>query len=364
MQRFCQGEVYLSKTIKHLLMKSVYVNPVRYVLLCSIYLIAACRKPSPSSSDLSGNWSVAADFRGDPRSEAVAFVIDNTAYVLTGTSTWNGAYNDMYAFDVDNGNWTKKTSLPAEVRAGAVAFTINGKGYVGTGYNDKLTLTLQDFWEYDPVAQTWTRKDDLPSDARYDAVSFVINGKGYVCGGYDGRKAFNDTWEFDPAAPVGQQWTERASFPRKTRSAVAFTLDNKGYMVTGSNNAEIQKELYQYDPPPNNKWTTKRPLYNYSNESYDDKYTTIIRQNAVAFVQGDNAFIATGENGSFVTSTWGYRADTDTWTEYTGFENKPREGAVAFTVKNRCFVSGGKSGSVFMDNMFEFTPFTEKVEGD
>jgi N-acetylneuraminic acid mutarotase len=345
-------------------MKRVYEKPVRYALLCCIYLVAACGKSSPSSTELTGNWVIAPDFKGDTRGEAVSFVIGETAYVLTGTNGFNGAYNDMYAFDVSNGNWTKKPSLPAEVRAFAVAFTINGKGYVGTGTNNKTSVGLSDFWEYDPVAQTWTRKDDLPGDGRFDAAAFVINGKAYVCGGYDHRKAFNDTWEFDPKQDSGRQWTERASFPRKTRSAVAFTLGDKGYMVTGSNNFEVQKELYQYDPPPANKWTIKRPLYNYSNESYDDKYTTIARQNAVAFVQGDYAFIATGQNSSFVTSTWGYKADTDTWTEFTGFENKPRDGAVAFTVKDRIFVLTGQSGSNYMDNMFEFIPQAKKVEGD
>jgi N-acetylneuraminic acid mutarotase len=343
-------------------MKSVYVKPVRYALLCSLFISASCKKNPSSTTELSGNWSVAADFKGDTRSEAAAFVIDNTAYVLTGVSAYNGPYNDMYAFDVDNNSWTKLPSLPSQPRNGCVAFTINGKGYIGTGYNDKMTM--QDFWEYDPVAKTWIEKDPMPGDARYDAASFVINGKAYVFGGFDGRKAFNDTWEFDPSGPAGSQWTERASFPRKTRSAVAFVLNNIGYMVAGSNNAEVQKELYQYDPPPTNTWTTKRPLYNYTNESYDDRYTSIIRENAVAFVQGEYAFIATGENGAFVTSTWGYKADSDTWTEFTGFENKPRTGAVAFVVKNRCFVLTGKNGNLYMDNMFEFNPFAEKVEGD
>jgi N-acetylneuraminic acid mutarotase len=343
-------------------MKSVYVKPVRYALLCSLFIAASCKKNPSASTDLTGNWSVAADFKGDTRSEAAAFVIDNTAYVLTGVSSFNGAYNDMYAFDVDNNSWTKLPSLPSQPRNGCVAFTINGKGYIGTGYNDKMIM--QDLWEYDPVAKTWTEKDPMPGDARYDAAAFVINGKAYVCGGFDGRKAFNDTWEFDPSQPANSQWTERASFPRKTRSAVAFVQNNKGYMVAGSNSGEIQKELYQYDPPPTNKWTTKRPLYNYSNDSYDDRYTSIIRQNAVAFVQGGYAFIATGENGGYVTSTWGYRADTDTWAEFTAFENKPRSGAVAFVVKDRCFVLTGNNGTLYMDNMFEFDPFTDKVDGD
>ncbi len=158
----------------------------------------------------------------------------------------------------------------------------------------------------------------------------------HMCGGYNFRKALTIP-EFDPSKRDGDQWKEMASFPRKTRAAVAFALDNKGYLVTGSNNSEVQKELYQYDPPPANKWTIKRPLYNYSNESYDDKYTSIARQNAVAFVQGGYAFIASGENGSFVTSTWGYQADTDTWTEFTGFENKPARWRRCFYCKEPQF---------------------------
>lgn len=341
-------------------MKKLIARFVHYVMLCCIFLIISCHKRSPESADLSGNWSTAADFKGDSRGEAATFVINHKAYVLTGTSD-KGPYNDMYVYDVDNGNWTKMEPLPGGVRTGAVAFAINGKGYVGTGYNGDREL--RDFWEYDPGTRTWTRKDSLPGDARHDAVGFGINGKGYVCGGWDNNKAFNDCWEFDPTAPEGMQWRERASFRRKTRSAVAFVLNDKGYIVTGSNNAEIQKELYQFDPALN-QWTNKRPLYNYSSDSYDDHYKTIIRQNAVAFVLGSKAFIATGENGGYIASTWGYDPETDTWKEYTGFEAKPREGSVAFTVKDRAFVLTGKTGSVYLDNMFEFNPDVPKVDGD
>jgi N-acetylneuraminic acid mutarotase len=320
----------------------------------------ACHKPNAASEDLTGNWSTAPDFKGDSRSEAAVFVIDDTAYVLTGVSS-RGAYNDMYAYDVTNGNWIKKPALPAEVRAGAVAFAINGKGYIGTGC--KSDISMKDFWEYDPIAQTWTQKDPLSGDARFDAASFVVGAKGYVCGGFDGNKAFNDCWEFDPSAAAGNQWKEKASFPHKTRSAVAFALNDKGYVVTGTNNSEIQKELYQFDPE-HNVWTTKRPLYNYSDEAYDDHYTTITRENAVAFTLDKYAFIATGSNGAYVSNTWSYDADADTWKEYTGFEARAREGALAFTVKGRAFVLTGMNGTLYLDNMFEFNPFVAKVDND
>lgn len=343
-------------------MKSAFTKPVLYVMICSISLAWKCNKNENETESTTGNWSVAADFKDDPRSDAAVFVIGDNAYVLTGTND-RAPFNDMYVYDANNGNWTKKTTLTGNARTAAVAFSVNGKGYVGTGYNGDVDL--KDFWEYDPGTETWTQKDPLPGDARHDAVGFAINGKGYVCGGYSTR-AYNDCWEFDPTAPAGSQWKEKAGFPHKTSAAAAFVLNNKGYIVTGTNNAEIQKELYQFDPSVSSggQWTTKRPLYNYSNDSYDDHYTSIIRQNAVAFVLGNRAFLATGQNGGYVTSTWGYDAETDTWKEYTGFEAKPREGAAAFTVKDHAFVLTGKSGTLYLDNMFEFSPYIEKVDGD
>lgn len=343
-------------------MKRAYTKPVLYVMICSISLAWKCNKNDPDSESTTGNWSVAADFKGDPRSDAAVFVIGDNAYVLTGTND-RGPFNDMYVYDANNGNWTKKAPLAGNARTAAVAFAINGKGYVGTGYNGDVDL--RDFWEYDPGTDTWTQKDALPGDARHDAVAFAINGKGYVCGGYATR-AYNDCWEFDPSQPAGSQWKEKAGFPHKTSAAAAFVLNNKGYIVTGTNNAEIQKELYQFDPTVSSggQWTTKRALYNYSSDSYDDHYTSIIRQNAVAFVVSGRAFLATGQNGGYAASTWGYDADADTWKEYTGFEAKPREGAAAFTVKNRAFVLTGKTGTLYLDNMFEFSPDAVKVDGD
>ena len=87
-------------------MKNVYTLPVLSLMLYNICIAPACRRPSKDSDVIVGNWSIAPDFRGDPRSEAATFVIGNTAYVLAGTSD-KGPYNDMYAFDIISGTWTK-----------------------------------------------------------------------------------------------------------------------------------------------------------------------------------------------------------------------------------------------------------------
>ena len=47
-------------------------------------------------------------------------------------------------------------------------------------------------------------------------------------------------------------------------------------------------------------WTQKRQITNVSTDSYDDNYTNIARYNAVTFVMGNYAYLATGENGSII----------------------------------------------------------------
>lgn len=131
----------------------------------------------------------------------------------------------------------------------------------------------------------------------------------------------------------------------------------------GNNNGEIQQDLWQYDQAANS-WIEKTKVYNYSDESYDDDYGSIPRQNAVAFVISGLVYLATGENGSVTSSTWEYNPATDRWTQKTGFEATGRTGAVAFSLNNRGFVATGRNGSLIMDNAYEFLPNDEKVDND
>lgn len=345
-------------------MKKLYAYwSIANLFICVIFL-PGCTKPSNSSDDLQGNWTTAADFQGDIRSDAVSFVIGDNAYVLTGANT--ARYADMYAFNLKTNNWARSIPLPAAPRNAAVAFTINGKGYVGTGAGDGGAV-LKDFWEFDPATSTWNQMDTLPADAdaRWDAVGFALGDKGYLCGGRSDVRYFNDCWEFDPTRPRGAQWRVQATMPHKAYAAASFVLNGKGYVISGKNNTDVLKEMYEFDPNnSSNPWTTKRQLYNYSNDSYDDKYTTIARSNAVAFTIGSYGYLATGANGGYVKNTWRYDAAQDQWTEVTGFEAGLREGAVAFTLNDRAFVLTGQSGTAYMDNTFEFHPNDAQVDGD
>ena len=327
------------------------------LILSSAIISQSCSKSTDEDEDLVGNWKRYDDFEGNARSEAVSFTIGDNAYVSTG-STSTDRYKDLWEYNVSRRYWVQKADLPGAARNSAVAFTIGSKAYVGTGYDG--SSKLNDFWEYDPATNQWTQKANFAGNGRYDAVGFAISGKGYIASGYDGNY-LKDMWEYDPST---DQWAQKASVGGSKRSAaMAFVANDKAYICSGNNNGEILKDLWVYDAAAN-EWTEKTKIYNYSDDTYDDDYGTISRQNGVAFTIGNYVYIAAGENSSINSYTWQYDPANDSWTPKTGFEGTGRTGAVAFTLNNRGFVLTGRSGSLMMDNMYELLPNDEQVDND
>jgi N-acetylneuraminic acid mutarotase len=325
----------------------------------SIFISYGCKKDTSDDEDITGNWKKTDVFGGDPRSEAISFSIGKLAYVGTG-ATSTERFKDIWEYDLDKRAWKQKADMPpdAAARNSAVAFSIDTKGYVGTGYDG--VNRLNDFWAFDPVANTWERKADFPGGGRYDAVGFAASGKGYIACGYD-TKALNNMWQYDPGSNT---WVPKASvLGDKRYAAIAFVINNTPYVLSGINNGEVQRDMYSYDAA-SDKWTEKTKPYNYSDESYDDDYGTIARQNGVAFVMGNYAYITTGENGSINSNAWRYDPSNDSWLEKTGFEGTARSGAIGFSINNRGFVFTGRSGSLVFDNGYELLPEEDKVDGD
>lgn len=328
----------------------------------SLWMAPACTKSTTTDDDLIGNWKRSDDFEGNARSEAIAFTVNNRAYVGTG-STNTERFNDLWEYDTDRRYWIQKASLPGNGRSSAVAFSIGNKGYVGTGY-DGITR-LRDFWEFDPDANTWTQKADFAGTARYDAVAFAVNDKGFIGCGYDGNY-LKDLWEYTPGTNASDpgSWAQKASVGGAKRSAaISFVHNNVAYVLGGNNNGEIQQDLWAYDAAQD-AWTRKKEIYNYSDESFDDDWGTIARQNAVVFTIGNYIYLATGETSSITSITWRYDPVNDNWLEKTPFEQTGRTGAVGFSLANRGFVVTGRSGSLMMDNMYEFFPDAEQVDND
>jgi N-acetylneuraminic acid mutarotase len=327
------------------------------LIITSLITSQGCTKSTDSDDDLVGNWKRSDDFEGNARSEAVSFTIGEYAYVSTG-STNSDRFKDLWEYNLARRYWIQKADLPGVARNSAVAFAIGSKGYVGTGYDG--ATKLNDFWEYDPSANQWTQKANLGGNGRYDAVGFALGNKGYIACGYDGNY-LKDVWEYDPST---DQWLQKASVGGSKRSAAtAFVANDKAYICSGNNNGEIQQDLWMYDPAVN-EWTEKNKIYNYSDDTYDDDYGTIPRQNAVSFTIGNYVYLVSGENSSITSVAWQYDPANDNWLHKTSFEGNGRSGAVALSLGGRGFVLTGRSGSLMMDNMYELLPNDEQVDND
>lgn len=315
-------------------------------------LLTSCSKSGDPSPTTSGNWVKRSEFDGSVRSEAVSFVINDTAYVATGFDGTN-RLNDVWKYVSDADSWRQQVSdFPGAARNSAVAFTVGTKGYVGTGYDG--VNNLKDFWQFDPATDMWTKKADFGGSARYDAVAFGIGSNGYISTGYD-NSYLKDLWKYDPAT---DSWTQGVSMGGSKRSqAVAFVYNNKAYIATGTNNGLNVNDFWQFDPAAAEgaQWTQKRQIANVSTEGYDDTYN-IIRNNAVAFVMGGNAFITTGVNSAYIKTTWMYDFTNDIWSQKSDFEGLARDGAVSFTLKDRGYIMSGKNTTMAFDDLYEFHP--------
>lgn len=337
---------------------AVYASAL-LIVLTPVFIVPGCSKSSSSDNTLIGNWLRSYDFDGNARSEAVSFIIGTKAYIATGQSD-RDRFADIWEFDLDKKYWLRRADMPAAagLRSSAVGFAVKNLGYVATGFDG--VNKLNDVWQFDPVGNVWAPKNPFPGTARYDAIAFTIGDSAYLSCGYDGNY-LKDLWKYNPG---NDSWEQKASLSGTKRTASSvFVLNKLAYVVSGNNNGAALNDLWVYNPS-NDTWTEKRKLTNVSDESYDDKYTSIARYNGVTFLMGGKAYLATGENGSLTSTVWEYDATGDQWTQKTAFSGSARTGAIATTLQDRGFVITGRSGSLAFDNAYELQPNIEDNTDD
>jgi len=317
----------------------------------------SCRQPVNALT--SGNWTLLNDdFPGYQRSSAISFVIGNNAYLGLGYNQGlNVRFADLYSYG--STGWTQLASAPSGFlpRSNAVAFSIGTNAYVGLG-QDNNNNYLQDNWQYNTLTNTWTRKADFAGTARIDASAFGIGAFGYVLCGYDGGSNRKDSWMYDPAA---DRWTlTPIQFNGSKRTgAIVFVHNSKAYIVTGVENGTEVSDFVVFDPSQAAApWSALRNVCNCSSDTYDDDYTDIVRDHGVGFVQGDTAYITTGNNaGAYNSRTWGYDFVHDTWFRRSDFEKVARSNAIGFAVGNRGYVATGKSNAMDLDDLSQWFPY-------
>jgi hypothetical protein len=166
------------------------------------------QKDMYSYNPLTDSWREEIATPGAKRSGAIAFVYNNKAYLVTGSSSGNNV-NDFYSYDPNTGTWTelnKITNVSTDgfdddytdiARTNAVAFVIGDKGFLATGEIGGFTSKV---WAYDFATDRWSRKYDFERSARSGALAFTIKGRGFVTTGRAGGLPFDDIEEFQPDA--------------------------------------------------------------------------------------------------------------------------------------------------------------------
>lgn len=243
----------------------------------------------------SNTWNQMANFGGDARTNAVVFVLNNNAYVGTGESfgTTIIKYKDFWKYDVSRNTWTRVADFGGTARSGAVAFTLNNSAYIGTGEDD--TGILNDFWEYNYIKDTWVKKTDIPFEKRKDATAFTKGSKGFICSGWNsGNAALGDILEYDASK---DSWTAAISYDRSLynkQSSEVFVLANKVFLIGGYNTNTV----VVYNPAT--KTLENKENFNPVGETQ--------RQNLIAFTLNGKGYAGLGltDNAVLRNDLWMY----------------------------------------------------------
>ena len=331
-------------------------NPLHFLAFSATVLVAVSCHPTNLPDTQLGDWTQAAAIGAYPRSNSVCFVLGDRAYVGLGFNEHiggRGRLTDFWVFSVDSG-WKQLQDFPGAPRSHAAGFSLGSYGYVGTGYDG--LVTYNDFYRYDPALNQWTARAPLPGGPRYDAVGFGIQGKGYIGTGYN-VYWMNDFYQYDPQKDGWALMQGTAGNFSKRQGATTFIYKDKAYIVGGSNNNVMVRDFWQLDPSQPVPWKRLNDITNTNDKTFDDGYSDIERQNAIAFVNGDQAFLTTGTNGTMITSTWAYDFVSDQWSPRTAFPRQPRYGAVGFTISGKSFLGTGNTGSnATFDDFEQFLP--------
>jgi N-acetylneuraminic acid mutarotase len=360
----------------------------------------SCHKSNTSSAP-TGTWVSRASLGSVPAFGAAAsFTVNNVAYIGTGLNPLTPGVKLTTLFkytpaeippvvnglDSAAGAWTQVSSFPGQARSNAVGFSIGGTGYIGSGLASNGLTALADFYAYNPSANSWSQaasiQDGNGSYPRFGAVAFSFDTTAYVLTGTDGKNYFGDVWRY---SPTSDKWVQQANYPGSQRSgAISFVYNGQGYLVTGYTpgsgfaTGNLAYDCWLFRPGGDNSttaWARLNDIYNTNSASFDNGYTSIIRENGCGFMilgqpKGDKAYITLGDvNGTDITSTWEYDFASDRWTPSSSFIGTPRQSATGFTLSGavratdgvattRGFVAVGlNEGSTFAySDCYEFFP--------
>lgn len=296
---------------------------------------------------------------GLERATATSFVINDTAYITLGRAgaKHTASLNDCWQFNSTDSSWTRKADFPGHGRVGAIAEVVAGKAYVGFGYNTDLdvyasdTTIFPDFWMYDPLTNTWSKKANFPTkvdskDAPVNSCSsFVYKNWIYLFSFSAQTHTNNEVWRYNTE---NNSWEQLSDFPGAPRTAAVSCTDaNHYYYGLGSGNRNDWWEYF----PETDKWTQRSSLPGKG------------RVNALAFSVNHRFFIATGRymggsvtTGQFFNDIMEFDALKNVWYKRGTIPTVGRENAIAFVLNNKAYIGFGETDALRFNDLWYFEP--------
>lgn len=312
---------------------------------------------------LEGTWRDLSAPPFAPRSRSAYFVLNNKGYIVGGISSPQivGGTNEVWEYDLSTGNWVEKRPFPTSILWNAMAFTVNNKAYVlggASGITDGGNYTFNLYaWEYDQASDTWNRKSSHPDfkSVRRQATGVVHNNKIYFGTGTGSTDAlYNDLIEYDP---VTDKWRDLGQLPDMGRKgSAAFSADGKLYLVGGDVFSVVLDDLWEYDFA-NGTWARVpgKPAY------MERTGAAVSAVGNTVYLYGGAYRVLMGNGYGFVNRNdcWKFDIVTKTWTEvayYTG-QSMPLCQPVVFPTSRGFILYGGSSGDLW-ESSPAFTEFT------
>ena len=274
-------------------------------------------------------------------------------------------------------------------RGDGIAFTLKDTIYFGGGMASSFGSffapgDLYYFFpnESDPFEQwIFAGEGEYEELKRSNAISFVIGDRAFYGLGEDvDGNQLSDFYEFDPirlinfenpflsvdSLSIALDGDCQRLFSGGRRSAVSFVLNGKGYVLTGARentgSGQLLKDVWSFDPAANNgngAWTCL------------GAFPGGERQGASAFVIGNKAYVTsgafprTGITNLLYNDIWAF--DGTNWEQKTAFTGVPRRNAIAFSLNGKGYLATGRFQDVSdvgiidktLTDIWEYTPEKE-----
>lgn len=296
---------------------------------------------------------------GLARATASSFVINDKAYITLGRSGGkdSNGLKDCWQFDIINSVWIRKSDFPGEARVGAIAEVVNGKAYVGFGFNSgkwvygtEATI-FSDLWMYNPENDTWLKETNFPNKTNNPPLnscsSFAYKKWIYIFALSAQTYQSKEVWRYDTEEHT---WEQVSDFPCAARTAAVSCTDGEHFYFGLGYNGYNLNDWWEYFPDAD-KWKERSSMPGPG------------RINAVAFSVNHRFFVSTGRfmGGSLTTNQFfndilEYDAQKNVWYKRGTIPTIGRENAIAFVLQNKAFVGFGDTDEIRFNDLWSFEP--------